>query len=43
MTRQHPPAAAHEQIGPQRVPPSNPYATEWAAKDITARLIRAGV
>ncbi|UXX96301.1 dinucleotide-binding protein [Streptomyces sp. AD2-2] len=32
-------AAAYDQIGTQRVTPSNLYAAEPAAKDITARLI----
>ncbi|MFJ4682335.1 NADPH-dependent F420 reductase [Streptomyces sp. NPDC091377] len=33
-------AAAYDRIGEQRVPPSNLYAAEPGAKDITERLIR---
>jgi hypothetical protein len=43
LTWQRPFAAAYEQISAQHVSRSHPCAAEPAAKDITARLIRAGV
>ncbi|SFF62378.1 hypothetical protein SAMN02787118_109356 [Streptomyces mirabilis] len=43
LTWQRPFAAAYEQIGAQHASRSHPCAAEPAAKDITARLIRAGV